>query len=463
MPGVSAICQPPGNVADLVFVADSSGSMSADAGAGYDGNRLDLIKDGLGQILGRLDSFDRSGLVEYDSGVQATSPLTTLHSDTAASVNAMVVGGGTDAEPAIDQAQAELTAAGAGPLKIIVHLSDGDSGGDPVRAAEDAKAAGTEFFSLAIGDGLTEFGLDSLEEQASDPKSTHFFNVRTPEEFDVAIDSIGTSAVGALELQSQSFAIMGRGLLALLGDNPLNPVEFRRGDANPEDDTAGGNTSIVPLPLEYQGTGIDAGVISNTATGGYEEGDPVAYAMAVNEIPRVALLGADFPALAIEAVRATATANIETVTDLPNAYTTEASTEIARLTLGGIPIPLELFPANTMIPLSPLLTLVINEQIEISTAYRAGVMVNAVHLYLIDEGEEYAGDLVVGHSFAGATCGGPNGIGEVSIPRHPAEGIFGDIGFPPEFPTEPPDGFTFICDIPVFGPAFMEAIGQSCD
>lgn len=164
---------PPPTPFDLMLVLDGSGSISRPD--------FELARTFARNLVNSclFVSGSRIGVVQFASTAQLEHPLS---SDRAAVDGALVAMrqliGSTATDRAIDLAQAQLTAnRRPGVRNFIIVFTDGLSN-DPAatgRAADAARAAGTELF--AVGIGLDPQGRAELERIANQPPSTHVFNV----------------------------------------------------------------------------------------------------------------------------------------------------------------------------------------------------------------------------------------------------------------------------------------------
>lgn len=136
---------------DLMLVIDVSGSMGWNNQAG-----LNAAKAAANAMIDSLpDNTTQVGIVKFDSSadtVELLQDLTTNKADLKATVNSLTAGGGTYIGTGIAAATAELTSvrAIAGHSKMQVVLSDGDSLGNPVAAAEAAWNAGITVHTVGI-------------------------------------------------------------------------------------------------------------------------------------------------------------------------------------------------------------------------------------------------------------------------------------------------------------------------
>jgi Mg-chelatase subunit ChlD len=156
----------PGGVAgqvDVVVVLDRSNSMTFQAG------KFQGAKDGAKLLVDELDDDDQGGLVSFASGVTTDQSLVLMNAanktDLKGDIQGLTAGGNTDIAGGINAAQTELDANGrADAAPVIVLLSDGEQtvSGDPVAAANNAKAAGIRIFSIAYGTDADDATLQDI-------------------------------------------------------------------------------------------------------------------------------------------------------------------------------------------------------------------------------------------------------------------------------------------------------------
>ena len=137
----------------VVFVVDRSGSMG--------GGRLELVKQTILEILGRLNKDDYLGVVCFDNNVNVTVPLTRVGNLDLAKVRtdveALQPGGNTNMEQGYRHGLAEADLAPAGTECTVILLSDGQANNGSINPQEFGQlaAAATERFvtTTAIGIG----------------------------------------------------------------------------------------------------------------------------------------------------------------------------------------------------------------------------------------------------------------------------------------------------------------------
>ncbi len=165
--------------ADVVIVIDRSGSMSgaplaaAKTAAKYFVDLLNMASDG-----------DHSAEASFASSASLEQGLTDDATAVKNAIDSLSAGGGTCIGCGIDVAQAELDANGrVDTNKVIVLLSDGVPGDNPVPSADAAKAKGTIIFTIGIG-GADQALMESL---ASKPS---YFSFGTQDELDAFYEQI---------------------------------------------------------------------------------------------------------------------------------------------------------------------------------------------------------------------------------------------------------------------------------
>ncbi len=175
---------------DLALVMDRSGSMDTN-------NRLAASKSAGTVLLNNLGAVDQSALISFASDVRFDKGLDFNHlglGSTDDELQGLAASGQTAMWKGIKMAHYELTnhaPTGPGPQQYsgnarlgvakqaMVLLSDGDyTSSNPRPYADAAKADDIEIFTVALGSGISQFGLDALEDVASSPG--HFYHVVDP-------------------------------------------------------------------------------------------------------------------------------------------------------------------------------------------------------------------------------------------------------------------------------------------
>jgi len=144
------------------------------------GQKLEAAKAAAKAFVDLMDlTLDQIGLVAFANTGSLERPLSHDGASVQTAIDALEAGRETNIAHGIDVAQEELM----GPrhitdwVPVIVLLSDGrkTAGGDPIKAADRAKAAGTRIFTIGFGDDVDE---DTLRAIASSP-CDYFFEPST--------------------------------------------------------------------------------------------------------------------------------------------------------------------------------------------------------------------------------------------------------------------------------------------
>ncbi|WP_256298238.1 VWA domain-containing protein [Haloarchaeobius salinus] len=218
---------------DVVIVLDESGSMDFETG------KFDAAKNGAKALASEVLSNPgtKVGLVSFDSSAYLQQGLTTDYSDIETAVDGLTAGGGTDFSDALNAGNEELTgndvspqitASGghrSGAQKVMVFLSNGSSGGDYSTEAQAVKNIPADIYAIAYGDDADD---SVMQEIASDPDSTYFFDAPTQSEVEDAFDDIG----GEISSSGEEIFFQGNlasALDALSADNGI-PLDGDGGD-----------------------------------------------------------------------------------------------------------------------------------------------------------------------------------------------------------------------------------------
>jgi hypothetical protein len=405
MPANAGVCDSRG-AAEIMLVIDRSGSMSNGVeklGVPPAGTptRLATAKLAAVALVDRLAAADRAGLISYSG----TTTLDAALGFDRTTLEAAIVGIRTDddtyAEPAIRLATQELLTTGReSARKIIIHLSDGYSYGNPVAAAGDAKAAGIEFFAIAIGDDprtLQMQGVEILRQQASD--AGHFFHAKTSDAVYDVFDEIGSRIVTQqLDLLSQAYGVKGTGLLSPLNIPLLvNKKRYEYDESKtPALRSAGGAGSTLAVPLKIGTLMFGASVITDQAAGSLAGATSSAEVSSSSRITGLQLRIAGLPVLAAEVIEAKTAAS-----KTGDSYASSGSVLTAKLKVLGLPVTVDIRPNTTV--LIPLVgRLILNEQrVQAAAPQSISRYVNFAHLSLTGL---LKGELVLAHSFSGVSC-----------------------------------------------------------
>lgn len=352
--------------ADVMIVFDHSGSMSNGIealGVPPPGKktRMAAAQIGSGSMLSKFAAIDRAGLVSYSTQVSFDSPLTFDKSSVAAKIFALVKDDDTFAEPAIRAATRELLGNGRpGARKVIVHLSDGYSFGDPVAAATDAKAAGIEFYAVAIGNDprpLQAQGREVLRQQATD--EAHYAYVATEQAVYDFFDLVGEQVhTRQLRARADSFNIRGTGLLQVVNTRTLtNSRSYLYDDSSdPALVRPGGTSQVATVGLNAPlvgGLALNSGTIRNSATGSQSAG-----AARVDALARIENLN-----LGLSGVRTTATSVHSTAQARfdGSRFSSSAGLITVNAKVGDMAVAANV-PPNTVIAIPGVLTVTLNAQ-----------------------------------------------------------------------------------------------------
>jgi Ca-activated chloride channel family protein len=207
----------------IVFVVDRSGSMG-------DG-RLELVKNTIGEIIGRLAPTDYLGIISFDTEVEVHLPLKPVGSANAQSIRRDLANlesrGGTNIELGYLAGVMESNKAPENVKRRVILLSDGqanDGPTDPARFGQIAASA-TEHLvttsTIGIGNGYDEQILVAL---ADSGHGNHFAATELPD----AIAGMQDEIDGLLEraLSNVSCKIVS---LSKEAKFKLTPLGFNRG------------------------------------------------------------------------------------------------------------------------------------------------------------------------------------------------------------------------------------------
>lgn len=164
----------------VVFVIDRSGSMS--------GKPLDLVKNSINEIIGRLAPTDLVSVISFDTGVIKHVPLVQIGKMSIQGIRRDVseiqAGGGTNIELGYTIGLQEATKAPSGVESRVILLSDGQANHgliDPDSFAKTAASATEHLIktsTIGIGDGYDERILDQMARAGA---GNHFAAVEVDE------------------------------------------------------------------------------------------------------------------------------------------------------------------------------------------------------------------------------------------------------------------------------------------
>lgn len=185
------------NPTDVMLVLDRSGSM----GGTPIGNLktaankfIDIIDEGSdGQLDGVIANGSRVGVVSFADNATTNKVLSTNATDLKNTINSLAVGGLTNHEAAFQTAQTQLSASSPSNKKIMIMFTDGLTtvGGSPDNDAANARAAGTEIYSIGLGSVNT----GQLNNWATDPDSGHVFITPNASALESIFKGVGAAIV----------------------------------------------------------------------------------------------------------------------------------------------------------------------------------------------------------------------------------------------------------------------------
>jgi predicted ribosomally synthesized peptide with SipW-like signal peptide len=230
-----------GGAADVVIVADGSGSVTNDS------TKFQALQDGAEALVDAVGSNVNVGFVPFSNSASVVSSLTDSKSTTKTEIqdDSNYPGGGTSIGDGIDTGQNHLTgpAGRSGVDKVLVVLTNGvsSSGRSESTAAKDA---GTTIYGIAYGDGADQ----NLIEDISSPPKTDDGSIDDQDEFAFIADQTDISSV---------FSGIG-GQISVGGETVFFEGSLREALMALDPDTAADRNQGIPL----------AGDISAEAGGG---------------------------------------------------------------------------------------------------------------------------------------------------------------------------------------------------
>jgi Mg-chelatase subunit ChlD len=140
---------------DVSFAVDSSGSMSTS-------DPTNLRQQGADNFVDKMNATqDKAGVVNWDSGIQSSQPLTNNFATVKSTIDSGYAGGTTNMELAIATSIAQLDTDTLTPSgqKFIILLTDGqwNTGSDPLTAPDatpDAVTKGYTIYTIGLGSGV---------------------------------------------------------------------------------------------------------------------------------------------------------------------------------------------------------------------------------------------------------------------------------------------------------------------
>jgi Ca-activated chloride channel family protein len=248
---IDPAAMPPRN---LVFLVDTSGSMSAE-------NRLPLVKKSLELLIDRLAPHDRVTLVTYagTAGI-ALHPTPGSQKDVIrAAVRGLGAGGSTNGEGGIRAAYDAATASLIpGGVNRVILCTDGDfnvgvtNKGDLIRMIEEKRRSGV--FLTVLGFGMGNYKDDTLKELANHGNGHHAYIDTLDEAKKVFVEQGGALAVVAKDVKLQvEFNPARVAAYRLIGyENRLLKAEDFKDDARDAGDMGSGHTvtafyEVVPV------------------------------------------------------------------------------------------------------------------------------------------------------------------------------------------------------------------------
>jgi Ca-activated chloride channel family protein len=164
----------------VVFVVDRSGSMG--------NGRLDLVKDSIGELVGRLSPTDYLSIVSFDTEIETHVPMQPVGITSAQKIRrdlaTLEPRGGTNIELGYVAGLQEAAKAPEGIERLVILLSDGEANSgiqDPAQLGQVAAFA-TEHLvktsTIGIGEGFDERILSAI---AGSGQGNHFAAVKLDE------------------------------------------------------------------------------------------------------------------------------------------------------------------------------------------------------------------------------------------------------------------------------------------
>lgn len=180
---------------DVVLLVDRSGSMS---------EKISAMKSAVKSFVSKVNlNTHRIGIVAYDSS-SVTLPLSSKSSEINAFVNTISSGGTTNIGGAIEDAVTLLGSKRRDAVGSIVLMTDGeaDDSAYAMQAAEDAKALGYNFFTVALCDSEYSMANQNLKKMATSETDHYsvFETSKLSQVYNSIADKIGNCSASDLTI-----------------------------------------------------------------------------------------------------------------------------------------------------------------------------------------------------------------------------------------------------------------------
>lgn len=398
--GDTELCDRP---LDIMFVIDTSNSMKNELPNGQ--TRMEVARNGAVNLATQLSPDDTSGVVDFSREVTLQKGLDKNHdptsdpASTAGTLNGLQIdqpNGETWTDRGIEEGHKELVDNGrAGVPNVLVLLTDGRPyptwrTQPTLDAAQAAKDAGTEIFAIGV-----EAPSNIMEEIASDPDSSHFFDAKTSGDVLDAFDAIRQNLYQG-QIQGESYAVRAS-LEAANGQVDVHRVNHQLLPPGEEGTIETVTVTTSNPPLE-----IVADVAHGATDGETTQRTALAHAITTIERLRIRDPSTSQTLLSLDTLRSESYSYAST----GGAGSWDGRTAQAELVVQNIRRTVAVPPNTVQIPLAGYGTLYINEQIRTQQQHASSLRVNAIHLELDTGTSPGAGaDVVIGSAFTGAACG----------------------------------------------------------